>query len=199
MARTLPRHRRQEHAETVHVLQLGIGLERATDEGVALEERIAPRERRGQVLQVQGLKVSPHVHHHIAVLIAQRFDLLAGTKMVVLSVSLPGPGGPRIEQDDGLEVRTQVGMEPVKRLGERALPHTRRPREDDEPTSSPRQPGVGGAASESGAPLTFPAYPDYRPPASRDCSRSVLGFGSRRRPALRSLRRRHESLEITMG
>jgi hypothetical protein len=44
--------------------------------------------------------------------------------MIVLSVALAGPGRPRIEQEDGLEVRAQVGMEPGGRLGERTLPYT---------------------------------------------------------------------------
>lgn len=110
--------------------------ERATDEGIAFEERIALLEQRRQVLQVQGLEVSTHVHHHMARPVAQRFDLLAGAKVIVLSVSFAGPGSPRIEQDDGLELRTQVAMEPAERLREGALPHTRWPRKDDKPTGS---------------------------------------------------------------
>ena len=93
-------------------------------------------ERRGQVLQVQDLKVAAHVHHHIALPVAQRLDLLAGAKMIILPVSFAGSGRARIIQHDGLQSCTQVGMEAAERLRERTLAHTRRPRQNDQPTGS---------------------------------------------------------------
>jgi hypothetical protein len=64
------RQRREKHAQPVHALQSGVCLERTTDERVPFEERIAPAEQRRQVLQVQGLKIAAHVHHHIALAVA---------------------------------------------------------------------------------------------------------------------------------
>ena len=132
----LPRQRRQKHAEPLQAPQVRVRLERATDERVPLEERIALVEQCGQVLQVQGLQVAAHVHHHIALPVAERLDLLAGAKMIILPVSFAGSGRARVVQHDGLQFCTQIGMEPAEGFRERTLAHTRRPRQNEEPTGS---------------------------------------------------------------
>ena len=46
--------------------------------------------------------------------VAERFDLFAGAKMIILPVSFAGSGRARIVQHDGLQCCTQIGMEPAE-------------------------------------------------------------------------------------
>src|SRR5262249_7487228 len=97
----LPRQRREKDAQPRHLLQLGMRLEGATDEGVSLEESIAPPEQHRQVLQVQSLQVATHPHHHIALPVAQLFDLLAMSKVIVLPSPSPGLGDRELKSTTG--------------------------------------------------------------------------------------------------